>query len=285
MATGPPGSSPGGDSDTPPRRKERLEHAIGTVLRKAGLYGAVAAPYFFVHFVYYRVRDLLAGRYLGSPLATGGFYRVEPTHESIEPFWCYLDVGEKHRRRRVTGKYEPDIIQVLGEHVSTDSTFWEVGAYSGYFSLAFADRAQDVVAFDVNERLLRKLEESAELNGFDNIVTVNTRLGIDDTLDHYLDALGRPDVILMDIEGWEYDVLRSAPELLDAKPVMVIELHSPGTGWGGSHESYHVDRPDRSISPEDIDPDGVIELLVNEGYSVSEVYRRRRSNWHIVATP
>jgi precorrin-6B methylase 2 len=116
-------------------------------------------------------------------------------------------------------------LSTLVDVVSENTTFWEIGAKRGYFSLSLAPLVRDVVAVDATKRDLEALEEASVRNGYDNISTHHTLLQEGADLDEIVDLYGVPDVALMDIEGWEEAVLQGADEFLAAKPTMVIEVH------------------------------------------------------------
>lgn len=110
-------------------------------------------------FAIYRVIDIMQGRYSGNLLSVEGMYRISPKQATVSPFWMTLHVGKSHRRKRIGGRYEPEVMAALDEHVREDSTFWEVGAWRGYYSIAFASRASEVVAFEAREESAEHVRE------------------------------------------------------------------------------------------------------------------------------
>jgi len=105
-----------------------------------------------------------------------------------------------------------------------------------------------------------------------------------ESLDGHVEDQGTPDVVLMDIEGWEYEVLPASPGLLSTRPVIVLEVHTE-SGWIDGE----VNRPEGGVesvsSPGKVDPEELMELLESNGYETTEIARRRRTNYHVVAVP
>jgi FkbM family methyltransferase len=131
---------------------------------------------------------------------------------------------------------------------------WDVGANFGLFALRAASLGHEVVAFDLAPKSLRLLDASARVNGL-NVRTVPRAFAVTqfrfaspksassenkvvaaDTTDGelsitYLDAVGLygiPDLIKMDIEGYE-EVFLKSPEfhawLLANRIAWIVELH------------------------------------------------------------
>lgn len=226
--------------------------------------------------------DLAAGRYEGNPVAQHGYYRVAPPIENIEPFDIPLTTRKRFRRRRIRGRYEMPVLEHLSKNVDASTTFWEVGARRGYFSLALAPIVDDVVAFEGQEVEAEQLVAARDRNDFQNIRIVDDYV---QSLDDYLDEFDRPDVCLIDIEGWEYDVLSRSTELLSTGVTLLVELHGPESGFASGQHINTFGEVESVPKPERVDPGGVEELLRDNGYIVETLYRRRESNWHVLATP
>jgi FkbM family methyltransferase len=138
-------------------------------------------------------------------------------------------------------------------------TLFDVGAHKGLFSLVFCASGAEkrAIAFEPSPVLNASLRELADLNGFGQRVTlretaIGERSGIvtaainadgffslrDDSspdasvmqmasIDDECSRLGiQPDVLKIDIEGYEYEALKGARTLLSEKrPVVCLELH------------------------------------------------------------
>lgn len=164
--------------------------------------------------------------------------------------------------------YEPVTTLVLQELLQAGSTFFDVGANVGFYSLVLARRRPElrVVAFEPNPKVHRLLEGNVAVNEFRQITCEPLALSDADgtatlflsesdhsaslrpdfeaepsgrlevptlTLDTYLDRLQLPLssrlVIKIDAEGNESAVLAGARQTLaSVKPDMVVEVCQPG---------------------------------------------------------
>jgi FkbM family methyltransferase len=137
---------------------------------------------------------------------------------------------------------------------------YDVGAFHGILTLFFAAHAAHVIAYEPNEANQARLIENIRLNNLGNVVVRGLAIGgqarsgrlvydpsmagggtLDPnavapisqrveitTLDHDIatNALPAPDVIKIDIEGWELDALEGARATLDAyHPALFLEMH------------------------------------------------------------
>jgi FkbM family methyltransferase len=144
------------------------------------------------------------------------------------------------------------------QHASTATTLFDVGSHIGLFSLMFcaAKAGNRAVAYEPVDRLADKAERLAAMNGFSDVITVR-RLAIGEaegtlsgflhetgmlqslggenlqsqtgikqtTLDAEVAIRGIPDIVKIDVEGYEHEVLRGAGQLLRSKPVLFLEFH------------------------------------------------------------
>jgi FkbM family methyltransferase len=137
---------------------------------------------------------------------------------------------------------------------------YDVGAFHGILTLFFASRGAQVIAYEPNEVNHARLVENVRLNRLTNVAvrklaigsqarsgtltyspsmagggslktnaagTVSQRVEIT-TLDHDIAtaALPAPDLIKIDIEGWELAALEGARGTLDAHhPALFLEMH------------------------------------------------------------
>jgi FkbM family methyltransferase len=157
------------------------------------------------------------------------------------------------------GFWDRDVSDALKATLKPGDVFYDVGGNIGYFSLLAAHLGvRTVVAFEPLERLARRAEDNAALNGFGDIVRV-VPLGLGDvrgaanyepgpdwncgagrvngisgagegvtvrltTLDDFLAETGGapPTVMKIDVEGFEANVLRGAGRLLAEHPPRTI---------------------------------------------------------------
>jgi len=193
---------------------------------------------------------------------TEGFYTIKPS-EAIEPYELWLPGRGGFQRRRIRGELEPDVMDLLVERVNPGDTVFDVGAAWGYFSLALTSLGATVYAFEIKEERIRSIEKSSQRSGLD-VTTVAGAAGDTVRLDEY----PVPDLIKMDIEGWEYQALLSGKEFLEQnRPVLVIEYHSP----------------EAALAPDAVDKDTFYALLHDCGYEITELDKRSVNNFHIIA--
>jgi FkbM family methyltransferase len=137
---------------------------------------------------------------------------------------------------------------------------YDVGAFHGMLTLFFASRCARVIAYEPNEINHARLVENVRLNNLANVEVRKLGVGAQPgsgmlryspemagggsldpnatapvaqhiqitTLDHDIAAFGlpAPDLIKIDIEGWELEALAGARETLAAHhPALFLEMH------------------------------------------------------------
>jgi FkbM family methyltransferase len=141
---------------------------------------------------------------------------------------------------------------------------YDVGAFHGMLTLFFASRCAQVIAYEPNEVNHARLVENIRLNNPTNVLVRKLGVGSQPgtgtlhytpamagggtlnpnaiapishqvaqhveitTLDHDIaaSALAVPDLIKIDIEGWEFDALQGARKTLDTHhPALFLEMH------------------------------------------------------------
>jgi FkbM family methyltransferase len=162
------------------------------------------------------------------------------------------------------GQYELPLQEVLVRELSPGGVFFDVGANAGFFTLVAAKRvgpSGKCCAFEPLPENAAAVRSQLELNGLSycHLVTeaVSDHEGTEsfsldagesystahlgaggsakqtfqvkvNTLDHYCQLYGMPDLVKMDIEGAELDALKGATAMLrDKPPTIVVELHTP----------------------------------------------------------
>ena len=145
------------------------------------------------------------------------------------------------------GEYSQTEVNFLMQFLNEDCVVWDIGANIGYHTSAFASIAKHVYSFEPNRKNFELLLKNTA--SFDNVVAINAAVGdknclvrvqdIDLTkpgnfgdvkinqgdqislciaLDDFI--LEKPDLIKVDVEGFEYPVLSGCAK--------VIEKHRPG---------------------------------------------------------
>jgi precorrin-6B methylase 2 len=209
---------------------------------------------------YMRLQD--AYKYRKSPW---GPYRVSIERLNTS-FLMYLPPHHKSpsQDKNIRGEYETEVVDLLADEASPTTTFWEVGGGWGYFSLALADQVQRVTAFEADFGRAQLIRKSSQRNQYSHFEVIQEKVGESNPLDDYQE----PDLVLMDIEGWEYAALNSSPQLIEHSPTFVIELHDT--------EQLYMNEPD-------VKPNETVELLEEHGYSVEKISERSSGNYHILA--
>ena len=164
--------------------------------------------------------------------------------------------------------YEPVELPKFKELIKGRKIFFDVGTNIGYYSyFAAANGVQKIVAFEFMRDYAAFAADGFRRNGIPGVV-VNRGVGLPNEKTSYSDPLAStqgttisldeyaketgvyPDVIKMDIEGYELDALRNAHEILKRKPVIDISVH----------DSFLAARGQSSKE--------VLDLLASYGYRV-----------------
>lgn len=226
---------------------------------------------------YYRIIDWIRGRRASLTMRNQARYYISPTVEQLPDFEFYFNFNSPHLHRRILGEYEAPVARALANQLDESSQLWEIGAAWGYHSLAVAGIADRVVAFEPDDERRKLHRLSCNVNEFDNISVLADHV---ESLDNYLDTYGVPDVVLIDIDGWEYDVIPASPELLSTGCTWIVELH---------HDIEVPPAQGRETSE-------IEELFRQNGYEVERIQERGSLNWrgkeqeglnthHILAQP
>jgi FkbM family methyltransferase len=189
-------------------------------------------------------------------LPDGGVLLLEPKHAFTNVFWPDVE------------RYEPDVSTFLRYVLKPGGTFIDCGANVGFFSIqagALVGSGGAVISIEANPKTYKLLERNLKANHFglpvhcalttqtgevelfvpgdwdvfsslrsasvvdgvvDNSFKVRGRT-LDDVIGEL--ALTRVDLVKLDIEGAEFDALRSAPGLLREFRPQIITEYGVGT--------------------------------------------------------
>jgi FkbM family methyltransferase len=166
------------------------------------------------------------------------------------------------RNLLVTGRWDSEIGRVLQLYLKPGSTFVDIGANIGYFSLMASRLVGEkgmVFSFEPSRRALEILLKHIRINRCSNIVVISTGIGEQNSLGHLrlatpnnigassfrekLSAVGEeltavvsldklfdgmeitPDLIKIDVEGYELHALRGMTQLLRrCSPTVICEV-------------------------------------------------------------
>src|SRR5579864_661352 len=213
-----------------------LQH-VSRAIRRSPLLARLEGVWTVVRPPYERLLRVLYGR-RGMPLAVGGGEQIQ-----VDPI-CRRYVWEEHE--------EAGLWAALTSEVRRRDRFADIGANIGIYTIAAARRGARVMSFEPNPRVAALLRRNVALNGIGGRVDVREvalaaspgemHLAIGGTLDmgaHInqsggvavrAETLSEPfDVVKIDVEGYEYEVLRGAAPLLADSTLrpraIFIELH------------------------------------------------------------
>jgi FkbM family methyltransferase len=135
---------------------------------------------------------------------------------------------------------------------------YDIGAFHGLLTLFFARKAKQVVAWEPNPHNRQRLNENLRLNAFSNVIvrpyglsseakqaqmSFNPRLPGTASFDRQMAGNGveeepielrmldqeqnlpKPDLIKVDVEGFELEVLKGASQTLQQRPNLFLEMH------------------------------------------------------------
>ncbi len=156
------------------------------------------------------------------------------------------------------GCFEPMTVRLIEKYVKSGMTVVDIGANVGCHTLRFAKQvgpSGKVIAFEPTKYAYEKLQKNVALNLLKNITVEKTALSdeaaksrtvnfkssypLDNkvkrakdtidftTLDDYVAGhnVGKVDVIKLDVDGYEYKIIRGALETIKAdKPIIITEL-------------------------------------------------------------
>lgn len=173
-------------------------------------------------------------------------------------FDMILDIGNKGLEKDLFlhGIRERESTEILSDYLEEGMNVVDSGANIGYYTLLEAGKVGSrgkVKAIEPTESTFRKLKRNCRLNGFENISLENMAAGSEkadvslkkrnspnlnrvseegsededvsqDRLDNLVDF--EPDVVRMDVQGYELEILKGMGKILDSDNLMLfLEVH------------------------------------------------------------
>ena len=154
----------------------------------------------------------------GYKVAYGNFKGMKLGENS---FWSKNDLIT-----HILGVYEYHILRQLVEFSKQDeSVFVDIGAADGYFAvgMAYNNFFKKVYAFEIENIARENLKKNAEINSCSNKIFINKEANFN-SLKNIIDTHKKA-VILIDIEGGEFELLNREVINLLSKCNLIIELH------------------------------------------------------------
>lgn len=165
--------------------------------------------------------------------------------------------------------HEPGATQWLTEHLRANHVFVDVGAHIGYFSNVAASICRQVFAIEPQEFMIRRIRANSVINHFDNVAVLHAAVGERPgfgrvpqlgnprtrvnkvgaggslvpmiTLDDYFADEYFPNIIKVDVEGFESYVLKGAEKILEKGTTLLIEVHPRALSQNGSSADYVIE--------------------------------------------
>lgn len=168
-------------------------------------------------------------------------------------------IDKRNDRAYFKGYYEPKITKLIIDNLKPDSTFIDVGAHAGFFSLlasAIINKGK-IISFDPDKENFNFMAEIMRLNQIDNWEIHNLAVGdkyeklkfkegitsstgsIDESgeveikaisLDTFFSTRDQMNncLIKIDVEGYGGKVLIGAMDLInELRPIIIFEIHDP----------------------------------------------------------
>lgn len=232
-------------------------------------------------------------------------YDILNRNESLRTYRIFSDILIEIDLRKFAERaipfnaYEPAISRKILDVIKHDDVIFDVGSWIGYYTLLAARRANRVISIEPDDINYDRLKRNVQLNNFSNVTILNIAVGDKssdgtlvqgmgssshriasqgfgkivkiDTLDNIIDELRIKEinVLLMDIEGYEYFALKGLTHSLSKKVVknIICEIHPEMLRENGVKE------------------DDVIDILSRSDYDVIFLEKKLSRPYHIHAKP
>ena len=237
------------------------------------------------------------------------YYSCSPTvrhPERMTPYGFRMVAGNSmHHRLMQAGTFEPEEVALVADCLKQSDVFVDIGANIGFYSCLARSLGKHVVAVEPQRQNLRYLYRNLSINGWSDVEVfpfglsdrpgVETLYGISSTggsllpgwaaqpkafkeaipvstLDILLSSrfAGKKLLVKLDVEGFEYQVLRGCREILSMQPkptwmveICLSEYHPGGSNaryrdtfdvfFGAGYEVKSANEHRTPITPDDID--------------------------------
>ncbi|MFX0069392.1 MAG: FkbM family methyltransferase [Candidatus Hodarchaeota archaeon] len=192
------------------------------------------------------------------------------TYDDIS-FQIYLRRDERAVDLAQGKCYEPAVTRLIWDLLENESVFWDIGGHTGYYTLLAARKIRNSGNIHVFEPspinvILRFNLNSFGVNAILNAFHMDSLTDLKECRisgDYYAEKSGTfPDVIKIDVEGWEIQALKGMTKTICRRPLLFIEVHP-------IHISsiFHANH------------EFLFDCLSDVGYSIAQLTDFRNLNW------
>jgi len=191
-------------------------------------------------------------------------YNITKTIQGESFTFCIGDnTGELWYRGEQGSVYE-ELAYIRDHMLSPNDLVFDVGSHHGLHTICMARHSARVISIEPNPHNVSILKKNIQLNGLKNVTICQIAVGestgkitlLHDsneggvspwqasalptldvdvlTLDQLAHKLGSPQVLKIDVEGFEAAVLKGAAEILRTRPKIAIEVHTEWVSRYGS---------------------------------------------------
>lgn len=201
------------------------------------------------------------------PSVIKGRYKSE-LHLECDAVKVDIDTTSKAAKKFYYPRYinrslhEPPLTQEIIQNLDPDSVFYDIGAAVGYYTVFASEVCSQgsVHSFEIDPRYIKSIKDSVALNDNFSHTRISQNavsnesgntvkfIGMDGagigrtnragktyktstiTLEDYVSEYPSPEVLKIDVEGFEYHVLDGARSLLDSSEIrkIFLEVHPEG---------------------------------------------------------
>ncbi len=161
------------------------------------------------------------------------FTNIAKLHQILFGFasGAKIQCSLRNHLQKLLGLYEVELISYMRSWGKSSKVVFDIGAFEGIFSMAFARSAQceQVVAFEADTDSYEVLMVNLRLNEklFNKIKPVNRRIDNNYGLEKASLEFGFPDLLKIDVDGFEYEILSTSRDfLIKHHPRIIMQTHS-----------------------------------------------------------
>ncbi len=201
--------------------------------------------------------------------------------------WGALDRGAM-----ILGLYEKEVLEVIAEESAGRDLFMDIGAADGYYSIGVVSQGLFArsCSFERSDFGRKVIADTAEVNGVRDRVAIHGTADAAAIARHVTPEDLKSAVVLIDIEGAEFDFLDDAMLELFSDCVVVIELHDWFFADGAARRTALEERASARFSVETLVPGArdlsgfseLADLRDDERWLVCSEGRKRPMEWLVL---